>query len=427
MVVSAIVVKQYFSKMPTGCAFVTQPGLVGLLLGALPEMWKYILRYEAHSGLAEYHEQEGDTLYFDFGLLRYFMPAVVITRDPRNVKYMLKTKFDSFVKGVTFHTIGLDLLGDGIFNVDGDLWFKQRKTASQMFTANRFKQHIWKVVRKNCDKVISLLRASQEPTVDIFNVLNRFTLDSIGEIGFGTDIGSLENPESPFLGSFDAAQRLMFIRFVLPCWRLLRFLGLGPERHSRHHMQKLREYSRQIVVGGAGKGGILVRKGVELTSEALDERLSTGAVLEELVDFKWGAMALSQAARLTIALELKQRLPRLIFAAAPSLDLKVNWHDVVDYSRLLQKGLPSAVEALQHQQDSAQVLHSTHEWWELKAALSKASAPEHATDYEMFKQGLRDVEGQDALLAWRERWGADGYGGLSGESAASTSSTLAKE
>lgn len=248
MVVSAIVVKQYFSKMPTGCAFVTQPGLVGLLLGALPEMWKYILRYEAHSGLAEYHEQEGDTLYFDFGLLRYFMPAVVITRDPRNVKYMLKTKFDSFVKGVTFHTIGLDLLGDGIFNVDGDLWFKQRKTASQMFTANRFKQHIWKVVRKNCDKVISLLRASQEPTVDIFNVLNRFTLDSIGEIGFGTDIGSLENPESPFLGSFDAAQRLMFIRFVLPCWRLLRFLGLGPERHSRHHMQKLREYSRQIVV-----------------------------------------------------------------------------------------------------------------------------------------------------------------------------------
>lgn len=221
MVVSAIVVKQYFSKMPTGCAFVTQPGLVGLLLGALPEMWKYILRYEAHSGLAEYHEQEGDTLYFDFGLLRYFMPAVVITRDPRNVKYMLKTKFDSFVKGVTFHTIGLDLLGDGIFNVDGDLWFKQRKTASQMFTANRFKQHIWKVVRKNCDKVISLLRASQEPTVDIFNVLNRFTLDSIGEIGFGTDIGSLENPESPFLGSFDAAQRLMFIRFVLPCWRFL--------------------------------------------------------------------------------------------------------------------------------------------------------------------------------------------------------------
>ncbi|CAK9014438.1 unnamed protein product [Durusdinium trenchii] len=36
------------------------------------------------------------------------------------------------------------------------------------------------------------------------------------------------------------------------------------------------------VVGGAGKGGILVRKGVELTSEALDERLSTGAVLEEV-------------------------------------------------------------------------------------------------------------------------------------------------
>eukprot|EP00435_Cladocopium_sp_Y103_P065981 s691_g28.t1 len=36
------------------------------------------------------------------------------------------------------------------------------------------------------------------------------------------------------------------------------------------------------VIGGAGKGGILVRKGVELTSESLEERLSTGAVIQEI-------------------------------------------------------------------------------------------------------------------------------------------------
>ena len=33
----------------------------------------------------------------------------------------------------------------------------------------------------------------------MFNLMNRFTLDSIGEIGFGADIGSLEDPSSPFL------------------------------------------------------------------------------------------------------------------------------------------------------------------------------------------------------------------------------------
>ena len=36
------------------------------------------------------------------------------------------------------------------------------------------------------------------------------------------------------------------------------------------------------MVGGAGKGGILVRKGQELTSEAVEERLGTGAVIQEL-------------------------------------------------------------------------------------------------------------------------------------------------
>jgi len=221
--------------------------MLAMFLGCLPDVWDAIMKFEAHSELVKYHESDSDTLYFHFGLLRYFVTPLVITRDARNVKYMLKTKFESFVKGETFHTIGHDLLGDGIFNVDGDLWFKQRKTASQMFTANRFKQHIWRVVEKNCNKVLSILTETKEPVIDVFNLLNRFTLDSIGEIGFGADIGSLENPVSPFLKSFDEAQRIIFKRFVLPGWRFLRLLGLGPEAQTKHHMKQLRTYSRQIV------------------------------------------------------------------------------------------------------------------------------------------------------------------------------------
>ena len=169
--------------------------------------------------MAEYHETEGDTLFLHLGIFQYFMPVMIITRDPRNVEYMLKTKFDNYPKGATFRNSVHELLGDGIFNADGDLWFKQRKTASQMFTANRFKNHIWRVVQKNCQKMLDILSENQEPVVDMFNLLNRFTLDSIGEIGFGTSIGSLENPVSPFLRSFDEAQRIVFRRFVLPGWR----------------------------------------------------------------------------------------------------------------------------------------------------------------------------------------------------------------
>lgn len=214
-VVLSAALTHYFSKLPRGCAAVTSPGL----FGALPEIWRYISRHAAHSGLAEYHEKEGDTLFFSFGLLQIFLPTILITRDASNVRCMLKTHFDHFVKGEKWHAIGHDLLGEGIFNVDGESWYKQRKTASQMFTAHRFKHHIWRVLERNCAKVISLLKANQQPVVDLFNILNRFTLDSIGEIGFGASIGSLDNPVSPFLKSFDEAQRSLFLRWVLPGWR----------------------------------------------------------------------------------------------------------------------------------------------------------------------------------------------------------------
>lgn len=53
-----------------------------------------------------------------------------ITANPANVEFMLKTKFDNYPKGKSFSTILGDLLGRGIFNVDGESWRFQRKIAS---------------------------------------------------------------------------------------------------------------------------------------------------------------------------------------------------------------------------------------------------------------------------------------------------------
>jgi 12-hydroxyjasmonoyl-L-amino acid 12-hydroxylase / fatty acid hydroxylase len=54
----------------------------------------------------------------------------VVTANPANVEYILKTNFDNFPKGKPFATILGDLLGGGIFNVDGAAWRRQRKVAS---------------------------------------------------------------------------------------------------------------------------------------------------------------------------------------------------------------------------------------------------------------------------------------------------------
>jgi len=201
--------------------------------------------YKMHEALSSSHEKLGaDTLWLDIPLL----PPFIFTIDPKNVEHILKVNFDNYPKGHLMHSRMEDLLGDGIFNADGAIWHTQRKTSSKMFTANKFKNHIWKVVEKNSAKVVRLLNSTpQGQSVDLFNLLNRFTLDSIGEIGFGADIGSLEKADSPFLKSFDKAQQIILLRFVVPGWQVLRRLGLGMEWGTRRHFDLLRDYSKDIV------------------------------------------------------------------------------------------------------------------------------------------------------------------------------------
>jgi hypothetical protein len=53
----------------------------------------------------------------------------VLTSDPANVEYILTTKFSSFQKGPSFRSAFTDVFGDGMFNVDGELWIQQRKAS----------------------------------------------------------------------------------------------------------------------------------------------------------------------------------------------------------------------------------------------------------------------------------------------------------
>jgi len=213
------------------------------LMGVLPELAQALRDKTLHGTLSDWHEQFGETIY----LYMPFQPAAVSTIDPAVVKHILKNNFENYPKGKLLRDRLTDLLGDGIFNVDGDLWHTQRKTSSKMFTANKFKNHIWRVVEKNSAKVVKVLRSAGGGKQDIFKLLNRFTLDSIGEIGFGSDIGSLENADSPFLKSFDTAQQVVFLRFFVPAWQLMRLLGIGTESGAETHFKLLRDYSMEIV------------------------------------------------------------------------------------------------------------------------------------------------------------------------------------
>lgn len=50
----------------------------------------------------------------------------ILTADPSNIEYVLKTRFINFPKGKYYRERFHDLLGDGIFNADDELWKQQR-------------------------------------------------------------------------------------------------------------------------------------------------------------------------------------------------------------------------------------------------------------------------------------------------------------
>lgn len=239
----AFVVLELFRRRrlrPRGATFV--PG--DWLLGNAREVLSAIRKNQHYELGVHFHKVFGRTLALKFP----FRPWIVKTTCPKNVEHILKANFDNYPKGASFQSRLCELLGVGIFNSDGKSWYKQRKVASRMFTNTLFREHIWAAVKRNARKLKEVVEFTDpsEP-VDVFNLMNRFTLDTIGEIGFGKCIGSLEDPQSPFLEAFDKAQNISFWRFRNPFWRLARFLGVGSESETREQFGRLDAYSRSIV------------------------------------------------------------------------------------------------------------------------------------------------------------------------------------
>ncbi|CAM8878857.1 unnamed protein product [Rhodiola kirilowii] len=133
----------------------------------------------------------------------------VITANPKNVEYILKTRFENYPKGKPFSSILGDLLGKGIFNVDGDEWMFQKKMASH-------------------------------------------ELDNICQFSFGMDPMCLASSQSMnnFAASFDLATRLSAERAmnVSPLiWKLKRFLNIGSEKRLQNAIKVINSMAQEII------------------------------------------------------------------------------------------------------------------------------------------------------------------------------------
>ncbi|KAM1517869.1 hypothetical protein ACFXTH_021043 [Malus domestica] len=189
------------------------------------------------------------------------MPFTTYTyiADPANVEHVLKTNFANYPTGEVYRSYMKVLLGDGIFNVDGELWRKQRKTASFEFASKNLRDFSTVVFRDYSLKLHSILsRASfQGQQVDmqleyvffVLELLMRMTLDSICKVGFGVEIGTLAPnlPDNHFAKAFDTANIIVTLRFIDPLWRIKRYLNVGSEALLDKSIQTIDNFTYSVI------------------------------------------------------------------------------------------------------------------------------------------------------------------------------------
>ncbi|KAM0946757.1 putative abieta-7,13-dien-18-ol hydroxylase [Dioscorea sansibarensis] len=189
----------------------------------------------------------------------------VYTVDPVNVEYILKTNFANYCKGKAFHDITKDLLGDGIFAVDGEKWRQQRKIASYEFSARNLRDYSSAVFRDTAAKLaeIVFVAANSEQMIDIQVLFMKSTLDSIFKIGFGVELDTLSGSNKEgrnFAEAFDDVNRTILKRFLDVSWKIKRFFSVGEEANMKKNVKYIDAFVH-----------ILIQKKIEQSANHKDD------------------------------------------------------------------------------------------------------------------------------------------------------------
>lgn len=225
------------------------------LLGSLPGLIENANRM--HDWIADNLRASGGTYQTCISVIPFLarkQGLVTVTCDPKNLEHILKVRFDNYPKGPSWQAAFHDLLGEGIFNSDGDTWLFQRKTAALEFTTRTLRQAMarWvsRAIKLRFCPILKTAQLEAKP-VELQDLLLRLTFDNICGLAFGQDPETLSPglPENRFATAFDRATEATLQRFLVPefFWKLRKWLRLGMETSLAQSLQSIDEYLSNII------------------------------------------------------------------------------------------------------------------------------------------------------------------------------------
>jgi cytochrome P450 len=140
--------------------------------------------------------------------------SAIVTIEPENIKTVLSIKFKDY--GISHRLEAFrPLLGEGIFDTDGDHWAASRALIRPSFTRDQVADLT--CLEELIQDLFALLPRDGKTVVDLQELFFRYTIDSATDFLFGESIGTLKKTDSEpgFAEAFHYAQKAVIVRGML--------------------------------------------------------------------------------------------------------------------------------------------------------------------------------------------------------------------
>lgn len=141
-------------------------------------------------------------------------PVAIVT-DLDLVKSVLIKDFNSFRNRGIFFNSKSDPISEHISNVEDDQWKSIRSKLTPAFTSGKLKMMI-ETISEFSDKLVNKIEKASDQSVELKDIMARFTCDVIGNVAFGIECNTLDEDTSEFfqmaiksMDSFDYIMRLV--------------------------------------------------------------------------------------------------------------------------------------------------------------------------------------------------------------------------
>ncbi|KAH3917960.1 hypothetical protein HBH56_047170 [Parastagonospora nodorum] len=205
-------------------------------LDALFTGLRYIREHKILELTCELFRDHGNTW-----TVKEFHHNAIVTIESENIKTILSLKFQDY--GIAFRLAPFQpLLGEGIFDTDGERWASSRALVRPSFTREQIADLA--SLEDLIQDLFVLLPRDGRTVVDLQDAFFRYTLDSATEFLFGQAVGSLKGHSSDqkFAQAFKYAQEAIITRGALGplsmFWR---------DRKANECNRICRDFARQFV------------------------------------------------------------------------------------------------------------------------------------------------------------------------------------